>query len=583
MTTTIAPRLIDSRHPSYLSSFMDWDKWRTCYDGGDTFRNRYLQKFDTREDTTGFNSRKEVTPTATFAKSAINDIRNAIFPRLNDVIRTGGSEAYQKAINGEDGGIDRRGSTMGYFLGNRVLSELLVMGRVGIYVDMPPAVGPTLADAQGVHPYLYYYTVEDILNFAQTKPESPSEFQTVLLRDSIVEYDQWSGLPQQTTQRYRKVWINPATGFVNVQFYDLNEILIGGPIELALTRIPFVMLDIGDSLMKDVAQHQIALLNLASSDVNYALKSNFPFYTEQRDSRAVGSHLKRTASDGTATTGGQGADDDVLKVGVTQGRYYDLNTDRPGFIAPPSEPLEASMKLQDRLESQIRKLVNLAVVSLNPLQSATAKQVDREGLQNGLSFIGLVLQGGEQAIAAHYASYEDRIVSRQQVAVVKYPDSYSQKTDDDRINEATKLSELLNTVPGRAVKKELAKVIVTVLLSGKVRVDKLHQIYREVDEAEYTTSDPETIINAKDAGLVGEQIASIALGFSDNEYLQARKDHIDRIKRIAETQGVNAPGARGVGDLAPDAAKAGSEEKELSRETDEEDTTESRVRGETER
>ena len=34
----------------------------------------------------------------------------------------------------------------------------------------------------------------------------------------------------------------------------------GGPVELELTRIPFVLLDIGDSLIKDVCHHQIALL-----------------------------------------------------------------------------------------------------------------------------------------------------------------------------------------------------------------------------------------------------------------------------------------------------------------------------------
>ena len=41
-------------------------------------------------------------------------------------------------------------------------------------------------------------------------------------------------------------------------------------------------------MIKDVVNHQIALLNLGSSDVNYALKSNFPFYIEQKDQRAGG-------------------------------------------------------------------------------------------------------------------------------------------------------------------------------------------------------------------------------------------------------------------------------------------------------
>ena len=76
-----------------------------------------------------------------------------------------------------------------------------------------------------------------------------------------------------------------------------------------MTRIPFILLDIGESLMKDVANHQIALLNLGSSDVSYALKANYPFYTEQQDLRAVGDHLKHNVNpDGTAQIGGQPAE-----------------------------------------------------------------------------------------------------------------------------------------------------------------------------------------------------------------------------------------------------------------------------------
>jgi hypothetical protein len=38
--------------------------------------------------------------------------------------------------------------------------------------------------------------------------------------------------------------------------------------------------------MEDIADYQIALMNLESSDINYMLKSNFPFYVEQYDPRA---------------------------------------------------------------------------------------------------------------------------------------------------------------------------------------------------------------------------------------------------------------------------------------------------------
>jgi len=50
-----------------------------------------------------------------FAKSAILDIRNAVFQRMRDITRNGGSQAYQDAIAGLDGGVDRRGASMNPF------------------------------------------------------------------------------------------------------------------------------------------------------------------------------------------------------------------------------------------------------------------------------------------------------------------------------------------------------------------------------------------------------------------------------------------------------------------------------------
>lgn len=583
-------RIIDSRHPNFLNLSTEWDKWRLTYLGGDEFRDRYLENFSNREDDNDFKLRKSITPIPGFAKSAINDIRNSIFQRLGDVVREGGSTSFQKALAGEDGGVDLRGSTMNYFLGNHCLTDLLVMGKVGVYVDAPEA-GPqtTMAESSRIRPYLYSYRVEDILNFSCSNPEAPSEFQSILLRDTVMKYDSVTWLPLQFIHRYRMVWINQETGKVNIQFFDEkgNEVdregNPGGPIELQIERIPFVLMDIGDSLIKDVCQHQIALLNLGSSDVNYALRSNFPFYVEQRDMRAVGSHLKLAGGDGSATTGGQGADDDDIKVGTTHGRYYDRDTDQPAFIAPPSEPLEASLKLQEKLEQDVRKLVNLAVVNLATRSSAESKSMDNQGLEAGLSFIGLVLEAGERRIADYWASYEEKTRSRRQVALIKYPDRYSLKTDSDRIEEAGKLAELINSLPSRKAKREVSKMMALSLLGSRVKVDKMQTIFKEIDEAPYTTSDPDIIEMAVDKGLCGNKTASIALGFEDDEHEQAAEDHLERIKRIAETQGITDggtdPASRGVDDLSPDPNNAGREEKELSRSTDMNDTTRSRVRG----
>lgn len=569
-----------SRHPLWSAAFPDWALWRRTYAADEEFLENYLKRFSNREDPADFKFRKDVTPIPGFAGAAIDKIKNSIFQRLADVLRIGGSDAYQQAVEGRNLGVDRRGSSMNAFLGQKVLPDALIMGKVGVYIDNSVSAGPLSIDEAGT-PYIYPYCVEDICNWRETGPDQPSEYQSIVLRDMLMDYDEVSRMPTGTVVRYRHVWLN-SDGRVMVQFYNHDDTPASIPRELALTRIPFVLVNLQDSLIRKVCRHQVALLNLTSSDVSYALRSNHPFYVEQQDLSAAGGHLKKAATDGSANAG-EGTKGSDIEVGASHGRIYGKGMDSPGFIAPPSEPLEASMRLQDKLERDILRLVNLAVSQLGQ-QSAESKGKDNEGLEAGLSFIGLVLQSAESKIAEHWAAYESLKPSARQVALVKYPDRYSLKTDSERIEESENLSKLLYTIPGRKAKQEIAKLIVRVLLNGKVRVDVISTIEKEIDDSDYLTSDPKTIVEAVKAGLCGEKTGSMALGFTEDEYKQARKDHADRVKRILESQGGPNGGtngaARGAPDLSGSPDRAATAEKQETQNTDTEDTTKDRIRGE---
>jgi hypothetical protein len=590
--------LTDTRHPDYVQDEMYWEQWRETYEGGPDYVRKNLRKFSNRESRGDFLNRRFMTPIPSFAKSAVEDVRNAIFQRLRDVHRRGGSDNYMRAAMGEIGGVDNKGSSMQSFLGIEVLTELLVMGRVGVYVDMPRLAGMrTMADEGNARPYCYRYKVEDILSWAAAKPEEPGNFTAILLRDRGIDYNQGFAngvyLPSGGYTRYRFLWIDPVDRMVRMKLYDDNAnqidldnniirdrqaVLDGnsddfGVIRLELDRIPFHMLDIRGSILKDVYKHQVALLNLGSSDVAYALYANIPTYVEQRDLRAVGMHLKKTTvdDDGTTVTSDNSEPGSEGRSGTTYGRFYDLKADQPSFINPSAEPLKVSMMLQDRIEDSVRKLVNLAVQNKTGqrVMSAEALKLSDQGLEAGLSYIGLVLESAERAIAQHWASYESKDPSQRKVAIIKYPDRYSLKDDTDRIKEAKELAELMYTVPGKEVKKELAKNIVTVLLSGKTDPQVIDRIFKQIDEAGYATSDPDIIIRSVEAGLCGEETGSLAIGFDEEEYLKAREDHINRAKAIAEAQAsVKQPeenmAARGVEDLDIDKNSGEAEREEVS-------------------
>src|ERR1019366_6747920 len=123
-------RIQDIKHPYYASSARNWLKWRYTYESTDRYINKYLKRMSKREDNIEFEERKGITYNPAFAKLAVNEVKNALFQRMVDVIRVGGDETYQAAMAGKGQGVDRKGSSMNAFIGRRILSELLPMSRV---------------------------------------------------------------------------------------------------------------------------------------------------------------------------------------------------------------------------------------------------------------------------------------------------------------------------------------------------------------------------------------------------------------------------------------------------------------------
>lgn len=562
-------KIIDIRHPYWRGRSVIWRKWRTIFEGGDWFVHFHLRKFSERETDLSFRVRKEITPAPSFAKAAINDIKNSIFQRLTDIVRRGGSDNYQNAVKGQNNGVNLHGASMNTYIGREVLPELLTMARVGIYVDAPPILGPSIADQQGAHPYLYTYKTEEILSWSYRR-DRVDEFQSLLLRDWVDDYDYETGLPRDQWCRYRHIWLDE-NHKVNIQFYDDDanatnmegEVTGKNPIILDIDRIPFVVLELTDSLLADVANHQIALLNMESSDVSYALLANSPFYTEQQDDNVYSDYLKQeagTGSQGTAAEVQQSRGKEI-KVGATQGRTYGKTLDRPGFIHPSSEPLMASMKKQEQLKADIRLLVNLSLANVQAkMASAESKSLDLGGLEAGLSYIGLELEHAERKVADYWHMYE----KAKATITVQYPESYSLQTDDSRRADVKQLEELRDSLPSERFQKSISKEMAQKLLGGKVSLEEMDIIFQEIDSAKCFTASPDTIFTAVESGIMSLDIAATLLGLPKESVQQAAEDHAARAARVAIAQSDAA--SRGVPDLSANLA-AGSQEKTASTDT----------------
>jgi len=576
-------------HPRYDQNLIYWQKYRYTFEGGHDFVQKYLKQFSTKENMVDFIRRREISYCPAFAKAGIIEIRDAIYQRLIDIQRKGGPKNYISSCAGEDNGVDYNGNSMSSFIGRMVLPELLSMARVGVYIDKDPVdIETSLATAKGIRPYIYMYPTESIKSWAVSKQ---GILMSVLLEDNVELIDELTGLITNQTKSYRLLQLT-AEG-VTVKFYDRDSRILPEKSKLLkLKTIPFVIFELTHSLLVDVADYQIALLQLASSDIHYSWKANYPFYVEQFDIAAEMSMLRQASPSNTENelkimnqspalqnkidTSGRGSEAQISKapqvdLGTGQGRRYPKGLDQPAFIHPSAEPLMASMKKQDQMKAEIRQLINLALASVEA-QSAQSKMQDTKGLEAGLSYIGLELEFGERKIAEIWSQYE----GSKEVITVSYPTNYSLKTDEERRKEAADLRTELPNLPSKTYQKELGKQIIDILLAHKVNAASLTMMKKEIDESPVVVTDPDVIMQDFESGFVGLKMASELRGYPKGQADLAKADHAERLARIAAAQ--SDPQSRGLKDASGNPV-AGKTEKKQAGMKDMMDTPTDNTRG----
>jgi hypothetical protein len=543
-----------ANHPKYLQWLTDYEKFRLTMEGGPNFVTRYLIKFSDRETEVDFTERKKVTPCAAYAKSGIREIANSIFQRISDVVRVGGSKKYLEAISGVDArGVDLTGNTMESFIASKILLELLSMGKVGVFVDMPAISDfPSLYETKDIRPYIYTYSVEQILNYAY---DEFGRLKALQLEQCSYDYD-LIGLPISTKTSIRKIFKSD-DGKVIVESYSSGAEDTAEQRILDIPEIPFIILELPDSLLVDVADYQIALTNLISSDIYYGIKANFPFYVEESDNRSIARYIAESENEAFENTDSESK----TAVGPMKGRQYAQGTNKPDFIHPSSEPLKANMEKEEQMKREIRNLLHLAVQNLQPVRaSADSKDKDVSGLEAGLSRIGLEIERFENKFADLWSGYMD-----EEAAEVRYPKRYQLQTDDDRLNQAKELQKLQTAASSMTYQREVSKNIATMLLGHKISEDTLEKIKKEVDAAEVVNVDTDVIHQDLENGILSRKTAAKAKGYPASEVETAQKEHTERLKLIQISQAPGGGAARGINDTSPDPSKEAKEEKKVNK------------------
>jgi hypothetical protein len=549
-------------HPDFTLGIDEWTKWRLAYEGGRNFVNTYLVPLSARETPADLAARKKIAYVPKFATAALNEIKDSIHQRMSEVVRAGGPTSYQKACEGQLGGVDMCGNSMNTFMGTEVLREMLVMKRVGVLIDAPRYNGRTLLDKGDNHPYLSLYHTECIQSWNWRYENNVKYLSSILLNEQYNDVNDYD-LPSGRKMRYRLM--QKTDKGVLVKFfepvYDETKGTTTYPqsdeVLLDLPKIPFVIFNIPISLMQDVADYQIALMNQESSDIAFILKSNYPFFYEFYDPKSEGTNYKPPGVPNSTGTAQEATAKNIeVQTGASQGRRYPKGVEVPGFTNPNPETLVVSMKKGEQLKDDIYRLVNLNLH--NAARSAESKRESQRTLESQLSFLGFVLQRGETEIGEIWSHFEGST----DYPTINYPENYSLKTAEERQEEADNLSKAKNDTPSVTYKRAIARKIAQLRIGADVSIKEWEKIEKELESAECFISDVDQLVALHEAGLIDDKTAAVAAGLDEKVVEQARKDRAERIKLTLEAQGgieAVAGAARGAPEFG---GKTGAEEKD---------------------
>ena len=488
-------------HPYYSDNYTTYYKYRLTYEGGDPFKIMYLQRYSVKESETDFLQRRSITPVPSFAKSSIKEIVNTLGQRMKDISRIGGSNTYVNAVEND---IDGRQHSMAQYCTQYIIPELLVMAKVGVYIDST-AIGTA-------KPYIYYYRWEDIKNW---KYDTNGDFESVILLDREYVYDE-DGFPYNIEEVER--YIYKLDGKIYVKIKDVTT-------ELDIKTFPFVVLEMNQSLLVDIADYQIALMNLMSGDMSYCMFSNIPFYVEPYNPMAEAANNIIGTQEKT--------DKSKIEIGTLRGRRYPEAGNAPEFIHPSTEPLQASMNKQAQLKEEMRQLLSLSISNLRSTwASADSKAADKEVESNGLAEIGRELERFERHVAQVWHEYEG---VENNVQVI-YPKDYTLQSTSAAIEEAERLNKMMHVVPSITYQQNIGLRVARKLLTGHVSATVLEQVEKEITASPCMNSDPTVITMDLKNGLVGNDLASRLRGYPDGEVDKAEVDHAEKLFRISMYQ-----------------------------------------------
>ncbi|MBF84035.1 MAG: hypothetical protein CL489_06105 [Acidobacteria bacterium] len=450
-------------------------KWYEAYYGGYQFIDKYLYQ-QSSEKTTEFEIRKKIAYNPPVLQNEVDRILRAVQERLHLVKRRNGSRTYQQMVAGENGGVDYFETNMNLFMADQVLLHLLIGGGCGIFIDN---YGPEDLTFEGnTHPFL---RVVPRYKITQMEYGANRQFDKVCFENFKFERD--------------------SDGQLWYTVYDTDpekEKEIDTQGQLELSRIPFVWIEMPRPLLRDAADMQIALLNQHSTELEFATKYNFPIYYEYTSPRGGGDVRDKNRE---------------IELTKTKGRKVKQGSGPPGYVTPPTENLDASMRKSEQITQLIKDTIN------------SNMEENKEDGQSGLSSLGRLMERAENEVATLLEEY----INEGGQARVCYPKVFTLQTVEERTAEAELFEKMSNCVPSKTFRMVTHKQKAETLLGPVLTTEELDVIFKEIEEAPASCVNPEMLLKLLEKGALTTHLVNEILGYPADEADKALEQLADRM------------------------------------------------------
>ena len=423
--------ITEARHPEYTEKVLQWDKYKLAYLANDEYYTTTVDKFSSKEPEKQYNTRVKRAYNALPCKGYISKLQNMTFRKRFDYKYKASDTEIDQLVQTN---VDGKGTSLFNFHVGTVLKWLATYGEYYIYTAMPSFEGELTREQQqqaGIFPYLVGVHPQNVVAW-RYKEGSQSEFAQLLMKTTDQKIDKF-GFTQFDT-----VFMLYTEDMI-YKYDTQGEIL--EEYTNTIGKVAFSKISIGESFLSDIVRIAAAAVNLASGNLNFLEKSNFPILGQK------GQEKLETFDAGAGW-------------GVFLGENGELK-----YVEYPTGSLDFNAKTMDKLKELADEAASQKYQSIatHVRQSGESQKENFKDVDAALSWINSIISEGLQQAIGYMGDY----LSKSNVKLThNAPITYLNESPSDVVKRSQQMLDIAEDAKSNEMRAAISEQAYNPLLAG---------------------------------------------------------------------------------------------------------------------